>query len=108
MIKNPECTAMKLFFIPYDLTDMPPDTKTFIRQKSYAKSKHNGTKSMRYAIHVNLIRNEKGLRLCSFIRVVFSSRPLGSYEDLVVVTEYPQPTKYMNVTRAASFEDAVK
>jgi hypothetical protein len=107
VIKNPECTAMKVFFIPYNLIDMPLDTKTFIRQKSYAKSKHNGNKSLRYAIHVNLMKNEKGLRICSFIRVVFSSRPLGSYEDLVVVTEYPQPSKYMSVRRG-SFDDAVK
>lgn len=35
VIKNANQTAVKLFLVPYDLTDMPPGTKTFIRQKSY-------------------------------------------------------------------------
>lgn len=36
VIKNPNHTAVKLFLVPYDLTDMPAGTKTFIRQKSHA------------------------------------------------------------------------
>ncbi|KAJ3115339.1 hypothetical protein HDU96_000823 [Phlyctochytrium bullatum] len=36
IIKNPARTAVKLFLIPYDFTDMPPSTKTFLRQKLYA------------------------------------------------------------------------
>jgi hypothetical protein len=28
-------TAVKVFLIPYDFSDMPPMTKTFLRQKSY-------------------------------------------------------------------------
>ncbi|SPO41506.1 uncharacterized protein PSFLO_06988 [Pseudozyma flocculosa] len=34
VIKNQNLTAVKLFLVPYDLTDMPAGTKTFIRQKS--------------------------------------------------------------------------
>ncbi|KAJ3277664.1 hypothetical protein HK104_003088, partial [Borealophlyctis nickersoniae] len=36
IIKNPSRTAIKVFLIPYDFRDMPPGTKTFLRQKSYA------------------------------------------------------------------------
>jgi len=36
IIKNPHKTAVKLFLIPYDLPDMQPGHKTFIRQRSYS------------------------------------------------------------------------
>jgi hypothetical protein len=36
MIQNAERTAVKLFLVPYDLRDMPPGTKTFVRQKCLA------------------------------------------------------------------------
>ena len=38
VIKNPNLTAVKLFLVPYDLSDMPAGTKTFIRQKSHVVS----------------------------------------------------------------------
>lgn len=68
VIKNANQTGVKLFLIPYDLSDMPPGTKTFLRQKSYdlpsAGQKHDSTPSegsssnlsaretLRYAIHL--------------------------------------------------------
>ena len=36
VIKNPSRTAIKVFLVPYDFRDMPPSSKTFLRQKSYA------------------------------------------------------------------------
>ncbi|KAJ3107711.1 hypothetical protein HDU97_003381 [Phlyctochytrium planicorne] len=36
IIKNPAKTAVKLFLIPYDFREMPPNTKTFLRQKLYS------------------------------------------------------------------------
>ncbi|KAI8903800.1 hypothetical protein EDD86DRAFT_173432, partial [Gorgonomyces haynaldii] len=83
MIKNPQCTAIKVFLIPYDLTDLPPKSKTFIRQKSYQKH------SMRYAIHLNFTKNSKSqLHLTSTMRVVFAPRADGD-EKMRVVTQYP-------------------
>ncbi|KAG0147194.1 hypothetical protein CROQUDRAFT_91826 [Cronartium quercuum f. sp. fusiforme G11] len=38
IIKNPNHTAVKLFLVPYDLSDMPPGTKKVMRQKSYLVS----------------------------------------------------------------------
>ncbi|TPX54487.1 hypothetical protein PhCBS80983_g05909 [Powellomyces hirtus] len=36
VIKNPSRTVIKLFLLPYDFHDMPPHTKTILRQKSYS------------------------------------------------------------------------
>ncbi|KAJ3317301.1 hypothetical protein HDU76_001236, partial [Blyttiomyces sp. JEL0837] len=38
IIKNPSRTAVKVFLVPYDFRDMPPNTKTFLRQKIYSVS----------------------------------------------------------------------
>ncbi|KAK0563731.1 hypothetical protein OC844_002069 [Tilletia horrida] len=35
IVKNQNLTAVKVFLVKYDLSDMQPGTKTFIRQKSY-------------------------------------------------------------------------
>ncbi|TPX50019.1 hypothetical protein SeMB42_g02397 [Synchytrium endobioticum] len=43
LIKNPSKATVKVFLVPYDLRDMPPATKTFLRQKSYAISYINNT-----------------------------------------------------------------
>lgn len=34
VVKYPNMNAVKLFLVPYDLTDMPAGSKTFVRQKS--------------------------------------------------------------------------
>lgn len=36
ILKNPHKTAVKLFLIPYDLSDMQSGQKTWIRQRSYS------------------------------------------------------------------------
>ncbi|TPX30759.1 hypothetical protein SmJEL517_g05736 [Synchytrium microbalum] len=43
LIKNPSKTTVKVYLVPYDLRDMPPATKTFLRQKSYAMSSNSTT-----------------------------------------------------------------
>jgi hypothetical protein len=35
VIKNPNMTAVKVFLVPYDLSDMPAGKKTFVRQKCH-------------------------------------------------------------------------
>lgn len=35
MIKNANQTAVKVFLVPYDMTDMPSGTKTVLRQRTY-------------------------------------------------------------------------
>ncbi|PWN49598.1 hypothetical protein IE53DRAFT_388170 [Violaceomyces palustris] len=51
VIKNPNLTAVKLFLVPYDLTDMPAGTKTFIRQKSLATVPLPGTEAVKGSNH---------------------------------------------------------
>lgn len=42
IVKYPDLNAVKLFLVPYDLTDMQPGTKTFVRQKTVARPGSSG------------------------------------------------------------------
>ena len=43
IVKYPDLNAVKLFLVPYDLTDMQPGTKTFVRQKTIVRPSPIGT-----------------------------------------------------------------
>lgn len=118
MIKNPNKTAVKLFLVPYDLGDMEPGTKTFIRQRSYSAGpiidmplsarKNYGTDRpeaslsvsedpkdkpiLRYLVHLNICCPSKGrFYLHSSIRVVFANRVPDGKEKLRNETQHPDP-----------------
>lgn len=118
MIKNPNKTAVKLFLVPYDLNDMEPGTKTFIRQRSYSadpivdtplnaqkgygtdrpeaslnrSEDPQGKPTLRYLIHLNICCPSKGrFYLHSSIRVVFANRVPDSQERLRNETQQPDP-----------------
>ncbi|PYI06929.1 hypothetical protein BO78DRAFT_396896 [Aspergillus sclerotiicarbonarius CBS 121057] len=118
MIKNPNKTAVKLFLVPYDLTDMEPGMKTFIRQRSYSagpiidmplSARNNyGTDrpeaslnasedpkdkpTLRYLIHLNICCPSRGrFYLHSSIRVVFANRVPDGKEKLRNEIQYPDP-----------------
>ncbi|KAE8148930.1 hypothetical protein BDV25DRAFT_157257 [Aspergillus avenaceus] len=118
IIKNPNKTAVKLFLVPYDLSDMEPGTKTFIRQRSYSAGpvidmpltarKNYGTDRpeaslnasedpkdkpiLRYLIHLNICCPSKGrFYLHSSIRVVFANRVPDGKEKLRNETQHPEP-----------------
>ncbi|KAI7876417.1 hypothetical protein K492DRAFT_172565 [Lichtheimia hyalospora FSU 10163] len=92
VIKNPNKTAVKLFLIPYNVLNMPPNTKTFLRQKSYAGG-------LRYAIHLQLCRTEKKrVYLYKHFRVVFANRISDARETLKVTCE--GPFDYVPLTQA--------
>lgn len=94
VIKNPNKTAVKLFLIPYDLTDMPKNTKTFLRQKSYAIEEK---RVLRYAIHLQFYRNEKNrIYLYKSIRTVFANRKADAREKFHVVCEGPKEPVYIS------------
>lgn len=42
IVKYPDLNAVKLFLVPYDLTDMQPGTKTFVRQKTMVRPDAKG------------------------------------------------------------------
>ncbi|BDD59819.1 hypothetical protein MPDQ_003847 [Monascus purpureus] len=118
VIKNPHKTAVKLFLVPYDLIDMEPGTKTFIRQRSYSagpildmpltarknlgtdrpEASLNATEDLRdkpvlrYLIHLNICCPSRGrFYLHSSIRVVFANRVPDGKERLRNEIQYPDP-----------------
>ncbi|KAI8327004.1 hypothetical protein EDC96DRAFT_533118 [Choanephora cucurbitarum] len=94
VIKNPNKTAVKLFLIPYDFTDMPKNTKTFLRQKSYTTDSQKPL--LRYAIHLQFVRNErKRIYLCKNMRIVFTNRKADAREKFHVVCEGPKEPVYL-------------
>lgn len=58
---NPNGTVVKMFVVRYDLTDMPPNSRTFVRQRtlfmpSDANEHHvDSRKWLRYLIHLRLV-----------------------------------------------------
>lgn len=118
IIKNPHKTAVKLFLVPYDLSDMEPGTKTFVRQRSYSAGpiidmplsarKNYGTDrpeaslnatedpkdkpTLRYLIHLNICSPARGrFYLHSSIRVVFANRVPDGKERLRNEIQNPEP-----------------
>jgi hypothetical protein len=104
IIKNPSKTAVKVFLIPYDFHDMPPGTKTFIRQKSYLKNTINSRNpldqkcSLRYAIHLQFISpSKKKLYLYKSLRVVFAHKAPEKDEKLYTISDGPIDPKYISI-----------
>lgn len=115
VIRNPNKTAVKLFLVPYDLTDMKSGTKTFIRQRCYStdpvidsvsssrlsldpNQKTNTANlfdkrpTLRYLIHVNICSPTKDrFYLYQHIRVVFANRVPDNKEQLRTEIQWPQP-----------------
>ncbi|KAI9594093.1 hypothetical protein BDF19DRAFT_414805 [Syncephalis fuscata] len=116
VIKNPNKTAIKLFLVPYDFSDMPIGTKTFIRQKSYAQPASDATTTtttnsqsnngnnrpvLRYAIQLQVCSPSRGrIYLYKHIRVVFSHRVPDGSEKLQVVCDGPGEPRYSPLTAA--------
>ncbi|EME47474.1 hypothetical protein DOTSEDRAFT_69417 [Dothistroma septosporum NZE10] len=118
VIKNPNKTAVKLFLVPFDLSDMEPGQKTFIRQRSYSagpiidmplSSRNNlGTDRpeaslnptgdpndrpmLRYLIHLHICCPSKGRYfLYKSVRVVFANRVPDGKEKLRNEIQLPEP-----------------
>lgn len=97
MIRNAHKTSVKVFLVPYDFKDMPINSKTFIRQKSYVGFSE-GEERMRYAIHVSFVNSGKNqLFLASGVRVVFVSRK-ESVGILRTVTNGPENPKFSPIS----------
>ncbi|KAJ3214444.1 hypothetical protein HK099_006873 [Clydaea vesicula] len=83
IIKNPSSTAIKVFLIPYDHTNMPSDTKAISRQKTYSNCNKKKTKTLLSAIHLQYIKINKRLYIDKKMRLVFSSRSFPEFKDEV-------------------------
>jgi len=119
VIKNPHKTAVKLFLVPYDVSDIQPGQKTFLRQRSYSAGpiidmptdnarKNLGTDRpeaslgppgnpqdkpiLRYLIHLHICCPSKGrIYLYRSIRVVFANRVPDGKEKLRNEMQLPNP-----------------
>ena len=118
VIKNPHKTAVKLFLIPYDMSDIQPGQKTFLRQRSYSAGpiidmpmdarKNLGTDRpeaslgppdkpqdkpvLRYLIHLHICCSSRGrIYLYRSIRVVFANRVPDGKEKLRNEMQLPNP-----------------
>ena len=110
LIKNANRTVIKVFLIPYDFTDMPKHSKTFLRHKSFSVE----NSGLRYALHLNFVcPREHRIFVHKSIRVVFSQRAPDGSEKLRVVIEGPENPKYSliserkDILRDVMLEDVV-
>ncbi|XP_066157619.1 atos homolog protein A [Euwallacea fornicatus] len=75
---NPLGTVVKMFVVPYDFSDMPPNSQTFIRQRTYympsdASEEKPGLvpKWLRFVIHIRFISSKSGkIYLHSDVRMI--------------------------------------
>lgn len=118
VLKNPNKTAVKLFLVPYDVSEMGSGQKTFVRQRSYSAGpiidmptslrKNLGTDRpeaalsnsedpndrpiLRYLIHLHICCPSKGrYYLYKSIRVVFANRVPDGKEKLRNEIQMPEP-----------------
>lgn len=118
IIKNPNKTAVKLFLVPYDVSDIQPGQKTFLRQRSYSSGpvidmplgqrRNLGTDRpeaslsysndphdrpvLRYLIHMHICCTSRGhIYLYGSIRVVFANRVPDEKEKLRNEIQLPEP-----------------
>jgi hypothetical protein len=58
---NPQGTVVKMFVILFDLTEMPPNSETFLRQRTFYMPSHEtdaspvSAKWLRYLIHLRFL-----------------------------------------------------
>lgn len=92
-IFNPTQTPIKTFIVKYDLSDMPPKTKTFLRQTTTTKTSPS---RLEYAVHYRIISpKKKRFYLYKNIRVVFPYRkPDEKLEPLQTDTLFPDNPKF--------------
>ncbi|CAF1175176.1 unnamed protein product [Adineta ricciae] len=101
---NPNGTAVHLFLIVYDFSDMPADHRTFIRQRIVLmpeNSTHQNTvrENLRYLAHIRFVTSQTGkLYMHSDIRLIFARNKLDYDErsgngkpQLVTLTDVPTP-----------------
>ncbi|EDO41477.1 predicted protein, partial [Nematostella vectensis] len=97
---NPNETVVKVFVAVYDVSDMPPLTQTFLRQKTFSVRK--GHSLHRLKIYSRFASSRSGrIYLHTDIRVIFARHPpdLGTMYYLHTVTDGPTDPKYTSRPR---------
>ncbi|KAJ3355275.1 hypothetical protein GGF32_002104 [Allomyces javanicus] len=91
IIKNPERTAVKVFLVPYNCSELSARSKTVVRVTQYAVMRADPrARSLRYALQVPLVMTRaRRLYVSGAIRVVFAGSAIESYEELVTEVDRP-------------------
>ncbi|KAJ3374296.1 hypothetical protein GGF31_007816 [Allomyces arbusculus] len=91
IIKNPERTAVKVFLVPYNCSELSARSKTVVRVTQYAVLRADPrTRSLRYALQVPFVMTRaRRLYVSGAIRVVFAGSAIESYEELVTEVDRP-------------------
>jgi len=95
---NPEGGVVRIFSIGYDFNDMPPLSKTILRQRITCANNNK----LKYLIHLRICssKSEK-VFLHGDVRLLFSTVYDDSKDDLKTKIEYPNP-KYSRQTSKTS------
>ncbi|XP_061170440.1 atos homolog protein A-like [Saccostrea echinata] len=100
---NPNKTVIKMFVVLYDLSDMPPQSQTFLRQRTvYMPVEDNSSQPsyLRYLIHLRFASSKSGkIFLHTDIRVLFARDkfefdPNVAKYELRSFTEAPSNPKF--------------
>ena len=90
-IINPTTTPIKTFMMMYDFSDMPDNTKTFLRQKIVSST---APSILVYAMQVHATTKKGRVYLCKCLRVVFPYRLPDETGQLTTTYESPDNPKY--------------
>ena len=71
-ILDPNNSVVKLFLLPYDVSDMPPRSQTFVRQRIYALQSEK-PKVLQYLINIRLSSGERWCVYCQLMHLTQSS-----------------------------------
>ncbi|XP_064596214.1 atos homolog protein A-like [Liolophura sinensis] len=108
---NPNKTVVKMFVVRYDLSDMPPNCQTFLRQRTLYTPVNKDSSSddtddesqpsfLRYLIHLRFISSKSGkIHLHTDIRLIFARDkfefdPRVANYELRSFTEGPKNPKF--------------
>lgn len=87
---NPLGTVVKMFVVMYDLSDMPPSSQTFLRQRTLympceqSDGHPDSRKWLRYLIHLRLASSKTGkIYLHTDVRMIIFRK-----SDLDTATDY--------------------
>ncbi|KAI0244660.1 hypothetical protein L0F63_005006, partial [Massospora cicadina] len=104
VIVNPSATAVQFFLVPYDLREMPLETKTFLRHRVHA-NKPGCASALRRALHVQFARRASGeLFLYRCLRVVFPLRAIDDEGAIVAASVHHPPPAIRFTALASPFE----
>ena len=102
-IFNPNETVIKIFFIRFDMSDMPVRTQTFLRERTVAIDKF-GNSYLQYLIHLSFIctKSDK-LYMHNSIRLVFTSSGTDLETKITSEIEQPNNPKYSLISQQDKF-----